>query len=161
MAAGVPGIFGDRGCETFHVYDANRWNEDAAERSNRSDSPDAASGHGEVKWNSLSSALPPEIPQRVRFAPQSRPDTSMRNRDEHPCPQQVDVMILGIARDQCAALPRQFRLQRTRSLMESRMDHTAVQPRRFPARSVVPLDACGREALHRKLSRNRAADDAS
>ena len=70
-------------------------------------------------------------------------------------------MLFGIARDQCASFPRQFRLERTRSLMEPRMDHTAVQPRRFLARSVVLLDACGREALHRKLSRNGAADNAS
>src|SRR5207302_326188 len=101
MAAGVPGVFGDRRCEAFDVHDTNRWNEDAAERSNRSDSPDAACGHDEVKWNSLPSPLPPEIPQRVRFAPQSSPETSVWNRDEHPCSQEVDVMLFGIARDQC------------------------------------------------------------
>src|SRR5262245_21777313 len=88
-------------CKRFHelldVDDANRRNENSAERSNRRDLPDAAGRHYEPERNVLPPAASPEIPEHVYVPPQSLSDAALGHCDQHPGCEKADAALSGVA----------------------------------------------------------------
>jgi len=113
--------------KSFKVDDANRWDENATERMNGSNAPNAARCHHKLKWNGLPPALTPEIPQRVRFAPQTCANASVGNRNEHPRSHEFDAALSGVSDHQLAAFVGKPGFERAGNFVESGMDDPAVE----------------------------------
>src|SRR5262245_45566881 len=68
-------------------------------------------------------------------------------------------MLLGVADDHSASLPRQLRFQCSRNLVKAGVDHLTVPAGCFPARFVMPFQGGDGKALKGKLAGNGASND--